>query len=88
MLWSYTLTWTHDREAQEITNLRWIEAYVAGDARSTAPWEFLSPARLTADALATYANEQWCLPTTEDGEEFLTTFDGLPVEEDHHCVQE
>jgi hypothetical protein len=87
MLWSYMLVWTDDREAQEIRDLRWIEAHVAGDARSTQAWELLSQVRLTAEDLAAYANEEWCLPTV-DGEEFLTTFEGIPVEEDHHSTQE
>jgi hypothetical protein len=48
----------------------------------------LSPARLTAEDLAAYANEQWCIPRTEDGEEFLRDFDGIPVEKDQRYAHE
>jgi hypothetical protein len=87
MLWSYTLVWTHDREAQEIRDLRWIEEHVAGDARSTHEWELLSQVRLTSKDLGDKANEQWCFPTV-DGEEVVASFYGIPVEEDHHSPQE
>ncbi len=74
MLFVYQLNWENKNGERRYFWSAWESK---ADARANGLFEVSFPRKVTLQELETYANENWALPTNDDGEEDLANFNGI-----------